>query len=67
MWQRSFVAMSVLVGANVDDALAALPFTTPGADDLAHKLRDPKKIVRATALAEAAREVAVAVEQVSLR
>jgi len=67
MWQRSFVAMSVLVGSTVDDAVGALPSSDPPTDDLVHKMRDPRKVVRATALAGAAREVVVAIDRMTLR
>lgn len=68
VWETSFVAVSVLAGASFDDALAALP---DGAElrvgDLAAKLRDARKNVRAAALAQAAHQVIVAVEESALR
>jgi len=66
MWQRSFVAMTVLVGGTVDDAIAALPSDAGNAEPLATKLRAPSRAARATALAEALREIALAVEGVAL-
>ena len=43
MWERSFVAVSVLLGGSVEDALAALPV---GSDariaELASKLKDSR-------------------------
>ncbi len=68
MWQRSFVGVSVLVGATYDDALALLE---PGAEatlgDLPAKMRDARRPVRAQALATVAHEVAVALGEVTLR
>ncbi len=68
VWERSFVAVSVLSGASFDDALALLP---PGAEgrigDLATKLRDARKPVRAAALAQAAHEIVVALGESGLR
>ncbi|HEY8078510.1 MAG TPA: hypothetical protein VIF62_30480 [Labilithrix sp.] len=68
MWQRSFVAMTVLAGGTYDDALASLE---PGADallgDLPTKLRDARRPVRAQALATVAHEIAVALAEVTLR
>ncbi|MBS2017847.1 MAG: hypothetical protein JST00_33525 [Deltaproteobacteria bacterium] len=68
MWEPSFVAVSILSGASFDDALAALPEGTEHrVGDLAQKLRDPRKNVRAAALAQAAHAVIVAVEESGLR
>ena len=70
MWERSFVAVSVLVGGSIDDAMAALPEGTesrPGLADLGRKLRDPRRAVRAQALALVAQEVTVALGAVTLR
>ena len=70
MWERSFVAVSVLLGASVDDAMAALP---DGAEargpvaDVATKLRDSRRAVRAQGLAVVAQEVAVAIGEVTWR
>lgn len=68
MWERSFIAVSVLGGTSFEDALAMLP---DGADrrasDLASKLRDERKNVRAAALAQAAHEVIVAIAESGLR
>jgi hypothetical protein len=65
VWENAFVAVSVLVGATLDDALASLE----GAADqaLVDKLRDPRRTVRAQALAKVGQEVAMAVEAVTLR
>lgn len=68
MWQRSFVGVSVLLGASVDEVLGAFPAGIETAlGDLPQKLRDPRKVVRAQALATVAQEVAVALDQVTLR
>lgn len=68
MWETSFVAVSVLTGASFADAMAALP---EGAElrvgELAAKLGDSRKNVRAAALAQAAHQVIVAVEESALR
>ena len=68
MWERSFVAVSVLLGGSVEDALAALPV---GSDariaELASKLKDSRRTVRAQGLAVVAQEVAVAIGEVTLR
>lgn len=68
MWERSFVAVSVLVGGTVEDALLALP---EGCEariaELATKLRDTRRAVRAQGLAVVAQEVALAIGEVTLR
>lgn len=68
MWERSFVAVSVLLGASIDDATAALP---EGSElrmgDLAAKLRDSRRAVRAQGLAAVAQEIALAIGEVTLR
>jgi hypothetical protein len=67
MWQRSFVAVSVLVGASIDDALACVP---PGSEatlgDLPARLRHREKLVRAQALASVVHDVAAALDEVTL-
>ena len=68
MWEKSFVAVSVLVGASVDDATSALGAGREGAlGDVPKKLRDPSRAVRAQALAVVAQEVALALEEVTLQ
>ena len=68
MWERSFVAVSVLVGGSFEDALAALPEgARPRVGELEAALRDPRRPVRAHALAVVAREVALALGEVTLR
>ena len=68
MWETSFVAVSVLIGDGVDDALAALgPEGAPRAEAVARRLRDPRKVARAQALADALKDVAEAVDEVTLR
>jgi hypothetical protein len=68
MWEASFVAMTVLAGGTTDEAIASL--TEDGArraGDVLARLRDPKRAVRAAMLAEMAKDVVVAVDQVTLR
>jgi hypothetical protein len=68
VWERSFVAVSVLMGASIEDAVAALPEGSGArVADLAGKLRDPRRAVRAQALAVVAQEVALAIGEVTLR
>lgn len=70
MWQRSFVAMTVLTGATTDDAIAALGEDDAGraatADVLA-RLRDPKRAVRAATLADVAKDIVIAIDEVTVR
>jgi hypothetical protein len=70
VWERSFLAVSVLLGATIEDALLALPDGTESrglVGDLAHKLRDPRRATRAQGLATVAQEVALAISEVTLR
>lgn len=77
VWERSFVAVSVLIdssgaaGSALEQALAMLPdgaeAARPLVADLAVKLRDPRRAVRAQALAVAAQEIVLAVSEVTLR
>jgi hypothetical protein len=70
VWERSFVAVSVLVGGSVEDALAALPAGSEArvrTAELASKLRDSRRTVRAQGLAVVAQEVAVAIGEMTLR
>jgi hypothetical protein len=77
VWQRSFLAVSVLLGDSIDDAIAALPDGVgpaarasgqrPDLDELATNLRDPRRAVRAKSLALVAQEVAVAIGEVTWR
>jgi hypothetical protein len=68
VWERSFVAVSVLLGGSVEDAIAALP---EGSEvriaQVAGQLRDPRRAVRAQGLAVVAQEVALALGEVTLR
>lgn len=68
VWERSFVAMSVLGGASVEEALDAL---SQGAEarlgELLAKLRDTRRAARAQALAAAAQEIVVAANEVTWR
>jgi len=71
VWERSFVAVSVLVGESLEDALGALPALAArpasGLADLEARLRDSRRPVRAQGLALGAHEVAVAIGEVTLR
>lgn len=68
VWERSFVAVSVLIGGSVDDALAALPEGSEArVADISSKLRDSRRAVRAQGLAVVAQEIAVALGEVTLR
>ncbi len=70
MWERSFVAVSVLCGASVEDAIAALPDGSParaGVAEVTAKLHDSRRPVRAQGLAVVAQEVAVAIAEVTWR
>ena len=68
MWERSFVAVSVLLGASIDDVTAAMPEGTElRHGELTGKLRDSRRAVRAQSLANVAQEVAVALFEVTLR
>lgn len=78
MWRRAFVATTVALGGSVDDALAALPEEMPetmrmptarasALDELVGGLRAPTRPARATALAQALRDVVLAVDELALR
>ena len=77
VWERSFVAVSVLIdpagasGGALEQAIATLPdgaeAERPLVADLAVKLRDPRRAVRAQALATVVQEVVLAVSEVTLR
>ena len=68
MWERSFVAVSVLLGGSVEDAIAALPEASAARiGEVAGQLRDTRRAVRAQGLAVVAQEVALALGEVTLR
>jgi len=68
VWERSFVGVSVLLGASVDDALAQLPDEGRSrVGDLEAKLRDGRRPVRAAGLALVAQEIAIAIGEITLR
>lgn len=76
MWERSFVATSVLLSVPLDEALAALPqgsemrSETPAQTrvaELSTKLRDGRRAVRAGALADVGKEIAMALAEITLR
>ena len=66
MWKNSFVATAVALGDNVDSALAAIG-PAPETDRLVAGLRAPQRPHRAQALAAALRDVAVALDEITLR
>ena len=69
MWKRSFVATTVALGGSVDDALAALGASAadPTLAEVASKLRAPRRLARATALATMIGDVVFAIEEARLR
>ncbi|MBX3190600.1 MAG: hypothetical protein KF819_26605 [Labilithrix sp.] len=68
MWERSFVAVSVLGGASLEEALDALPEgSVTRLGDLAAKLHDARRATKAQALATAAQEIMVAIGEVTWR
>jgi hypothetical protein len=68
VWERSFVAVSVLVGGSMEEALAALPEgARPRMAELAATLRSSRRPVRAQGLAVVAHEIAMAIFEVTLR
>jgi len=66
MWKNSFVATAVALGDNVDAALAAIG-AGPETDALVAGLRAPQRPHRAQALATALHDVAVALDEITLR
>jgi hypothetical protein len=68
VWERSFVAVSVLVGGSIEDAIAALPVGSEARiAELASKLKDTRRTARAQGLAVVAQEVALAIGEATLR
>lgn len=80
MWERYFVATSVLLSVPLDEALAGLPSgsemrsvtrSAGGAEarvaELVAKLRDGRRAVRASALADVGKEIAMAVAEITRR
>jgi hypothetical protein len=68
VWERSFVAASVLIGESIDDVLTALPEGSEARTaEIVARLRDPRRAVRAQGLAVVAQEIAVALAEVTLR
>ena len=66
MWERSFVGVSVLLGATAEDATSSL-FEAPSPSQLDTRLRDSRRAVRAQALAVVAQEIAVALAEMTLQ
>lgn len=68
MWEKSFVAMTVLAGGTTDEAIAALGESgSQRAGEVLAKLRDPKRPVRAAMLAEVAKDIIVDIDKVTIR
>lgn len=70
MWEKSFVGVSMLLGASYDDARGMVTpagVSATSLDAFAEKLRDPRRAVRAQALATVAQEIVVAIDEVTLR
>jgi len=68
VWERSFVAVSVLIGASIEETTASLPEGSQHRiADLLTTLRDPRRAVRAQGLATGAQEVAFAIGEITLR
>ncbi len=57
--------MSVLLGSSADEAVSMVAAGTAG--DIAERLRDPRKAVRAQALAVVVAEVKLALDEGTLR
>ena len=66
MWERSYVAISVLLGATVEESMASLGDPAPAAG-IAAKLANPRRQARAQLLALVAAEVNVALDEGALR
>ena len=66
MWERSFVGVSVLLGATAEDATSLIA-DAPPPSHLDARLRDNRRAVRAQALAVVAQEIAVALGEITLR
>jgi len=66
MWKNSFVATAIALGDDVDGALAAIGSASE-TDALVAGLRAPQRAHRAQALATALRDVAIALDEVTLR
>lgn len=62
------MAVSVLVGGSIEDAIAALPEGSEARTaELLGKLQDTRRAVRAQGLAVVAQEIAIAIGEVTLR
>ncbi len=67
MWEPSFVAMAVLLGTPAEEAAALLdPPRRDAAADLLQRLTDPRREVRARALALEIARVAAATDTMRL-
>lgn len=73
MWKRSFVATAVALGDGVDDAIGAIASEPgdlvfdAGATTLVEQLRSPQRSARTAALANAVRDIVVAIDEETLR
>ncbi len=63
MWQRSFVGVWMALGGTVEEATSMLAVALPDGD----LLRDPRRAVRATAIARVNGEIAIAIGEITLR
>ncbi len=70
MWERSFIATSVALGASVDDALEAIGGEAAAGASvhaLLAGLRAPDRPARAGTLAGAIRDIVIAIDGATLR
>jgi hypothetical protein len=67
MWRKSFVATAVAVGHGIDEAVATIDTLDPEASALVEQLRAPQRHTRATALAKAVHDIALAIDESTLR
>ncbi len=68
MWEPSFVAVRVLLGDSIDEAIADLPVERrPRVAALAAHVRDSHRSVRARGLADVVQEIAIAIRAAALR
>lgn len=68
MWEESFVAVSVLLGRSVEDAIDELSSDGQArVAGLVLALGDPRRAARAAALARVSQRVAFALDEATLR
>jgi hypothetical protein len=66
VWERSFVAMSVLLGESPEEAIEHVRGDQAAMAELVKRLRDPRRAARAQALAVALHDVAKALRDAVL-